>query len=376
MAGSSSGRRSRDTISKPACSGAVGSSSASGGRKRSRLAPDRHRWGSDALYYEDADNSSDEDVGGADHTVSSARKKQKTSSNQFSKAVQATANAKGSGSARFLFNPLGRVEAPGPALVPENLDEGVVDEDFGCPVVDNWLVDDLGPQNRVSFGEGMVKSKKRVEKRAKSTKTATFDEGTVERDNVTAKSPRPVMVSSSEPDSEEDFEQWRRKRRRADEHGQHPSSEQYGSTMTSHLRPPAHLDPPSHLNPPSSSSQVPPLRVKVQIESHCYRIPCPAKIGNKDTPISWLAAQASNRYFSQRGKRPVLELTTMDGASLFEADPISHVLSQGEEVMGVVKDWVFPPLAERYHIACTVAGVGKLYCSQYRTYLLPGFCAY
>lgn len=362
---SGNGRKvSGDTRSKMACSGAVGGSSSTSG---DRLAPHRHRWANDALYYSDdevadsADNSSGEEVGGADHATSSRRKNLESSAKPFTKTIGATssvnngramsrthpvASTKGSGSARFMFNPLGQMEAPGPALLPEDLEEGVVDEDSGCPVVDKWLVDDLRPP------------KKRVAEMAEQERG----------DKVTAKRPRPVVVSSSESDSEEDFEQWRRKKRReigrTSEHRQYPSSEQDWSTTTSHVRPPVPVsrhDRPSHLDPPSSSSShAPPLRVKVQIESHSYRIPCPARIGNKDTPISWLVAQASDRYFSQRGKRPMLELTTMDGASLFDTDPISHVLSQGEEVMGVVKDWVCPPLAERYHIACKVAGVGKL----------------
>lgn len=49
----------------------------------------------------------------------------------------------------------------------------------------------------------------------------------------------------------------------------------------------------------------------------------------------------------------------MDGASLFQADPIAHVLRQDEEVRAVVKQWACPPLAERYSIACKVAGVGE-----------------
>jgi hypothetical protein len=192
-------------------------------------------------------------------------------------------------------------------------------------------------------------------------KRVAFDDDVCSRGRVTGS--KRLMVVSSDSDSEAEFEEWKRKKRReAETSTNHRSTEHQWSTPT-----PLPPTPVPHLNPPSSqvnstpvSSVPPPMRVNVQIESHSYRIPCPAKVGNKDTPISWLVAQASKRYFSQRGKRPVLELTTKDGASLFESDPISYVLSQDEEVVGVVKDWVCPPLAERYHTSCKVAGVGTL----------------
>ena len=437
-----------------------GSSSGGGGGRSVRLPSGCNRWGDDALYYsgdESAGDSSGEEVGRVKRTASRGLVNPGAPFTTRTVAVDSPTSSVNGGrrrtqpvvtknSVRFLFDSPEQLEAPlAPALLPEEPVEGVVDEDSGCPVVDNWLVDDLSGspsakrrriprdqaverESRALLGLPAGASGKPTQPKpvarprsGRCPESKTF--GTPGRENcpeafneyhepasrilatsgrpetstfwspgrgvrgcpeqstsrgprkgaigvaeqgrrsmTTAKRPRPLVAES---DSDEEFEEWKRKK-----HGEigstkrghrPPGGELHWATTSNPVQPspPVHYSP-SHLDPPCSLPTVaPPLRVKVQIESHSYRIPCPAKVGNKDTPISWLIAQASKRYFSQRGKRPVLELTTMDGASLFEADPIAHVLSQDEEVVGVVKDWVCPPLAERYQIACRVAGVGE-----------------
>ncbi len=62
--------------------------------------------------------------------------------------------------------------------------------------------------------------------------------------------------------------------------------------------------------------------------------------------------QATERYYAQEGVRPELALTTLDGALLGLSDAIEHVLGPNEEVVGVVKQWLLPPLPERYEMAC------------------------
>ncbi len=133
------------------------------------------------------------------------------------------------------------------------------------------------------------------------------------------------------------------------------------------MSPPPFLVPlPSTLIQPTCSQphplhyQPPPMRVRVHILTSSYRIPCPhLQEGGVVTSVAWLANQAAERYFSQHGRRPVLSLTTADGDSLFQADPVGHVLSQDEEVVGVVQQWFTPPMLERYLVACRTNGAGK-----------------
>lgn len=327
------------------------------------------------------------------------------------------------GSSRRRFNPLGQMEVQRSALLPEDDVADAIDEVSGCPVVDDWLVDDLGgspPAKRRRQRDASVERESRallglaggstrrsgarisrpkaaltrpkaapvrpigsrdVRPKPSTSRSPVSERGCPEssvlgpstmrgggsirggeaggvnggrarrRKGVVAPSsghaPQ-IVISSSDSDTEEDYETWKRKSTMA--------AGYCSSTSLSRVHPSA-----SHHLPSASSPT--PLRVKVRIENSTYLIPCPAKVGNghTDTPVSWLVAQASERYFSQRGKRPELELTTMDGASLFQADPIAHVLGQDQEVMGVVKKWVCPPLVERYRVACKVAGVGMWY---------------
>lgn len=103
-----------------------------------------------------------------------------------------------------------------------------------------------------------------------------------------------------------------------------------------------------------------PLRVRVKLEGKTYLIPCPRRTPDGlVTPVGWLSAQASERYYSQHGVRPELSLTTSDGALLSADDPLDHVLSHNEEVVGVVSRWHHPPLAERYRTSCRVCGTGE-----------------
>ena len=110
----------------------------------------------------------------------------------------------------------------------------------------------------------------------------------------------------------------------------------------------------------TSYSDVPPLRVRVKIESKLYLIPCPRKdVNGLDTTIQWLVSQASERHYAQQGVRPCLSLTTSDGAILSPTDLVRHVLSPNEEVVGVVEGWMEETLEERYLAACKKERVGE-----------------
>lgn len=49
--------------------------------------------------------------------------------------------------------------------------------------------------------------------------------------------------------------------------------------------------------------------------------------------IGWLAKEASERYYRSHNLRPVLKLTTKDGALLSAEDYIVHLLTHNEEVI-------------------------------------------
>ena len=115
------------------------------------------------------------------------------------------------------------------------------------------------------------------------------------------------------------------------------------------------------LNPSTlPCSDVPPLRIRVKIESKSYLIPCPCRdLNGLDTTVQWLITEASERHYAQRGARPKLSLTTSDGAILSPSDPIAHVLSSNEEIVGVVEDWREATIEESYQAACKNSGVGE-----------------
>ena len=93
-------------------------------------------------------------------------------------------------------------------------------------------------------------------------------------------------------------------------------------------------------------------RVKVTIESDQIKIPCQG-----GQTISWLCEEASKRYCSLRGIKPLLQLTDRSGALLMPMDRISDILSNEEEVMGRVESWDLPSLRDRYKQYCTTHGV-------------------
>lgn len=101
--------------------------------------------------------------------------------------------------------------------------------------------------------------------------------------------------------------------------------------------------------------------------------------------ISWLSKEASQRYFVMTGLRPMLNLSTKEGASLSPEDAVDVVVSSGEEVtsltevhgkntdlcifliilnvfkqvVGTLQSWDLAPLAERYHEACESLKTGN-----------------
>lgn len=171
-----------------------------------------------------------------------------------------------------------------------------------------------------------------------------------------------VTTSSSHPASDKSVQR-------------HPDHRVFGVSSTSTHRQFQAVSGPSHSTVATSNSAVsrsnnntsylyrelpPPLRIKVKIESKSYLIPCPTKDQKGlDTTVKWLINEASERHYTQQGVRPRLSLTTADGAILCPSDPIVHVLSPNEEIVGVVEGWEEPTLEESYQTACKNAGVGE-----------------
>ncbi|KAL7990242.1 hypothetical protein Chor_010596 [Crotalus horridus] len=112
-------------------------------------------------------------------------------------------------------------------------------------------------------------------------------------------------------------------------------------------------------SPPSGAMQLPspPVRVRVQVQDSVFLIPVPQSEG-ESRPVSWLAEQASQRYYQTCGLLPRLTLKK-EGALLAPQDSILDVLQSNEEVLAEVQSWDLPPLVERYRKACQTLVVGE-----------------
>ncbi|XP_073533105.1 tonsoku-like protein [Phyllobates terribilis] len=110
---------------------------------------------------------------------------------------------------------------------------------------------------------------------------------------------------------------------------------------------------PGSAQPPSvtvSPSLPPPIRVRVRVQDDVFLIPVPHSDGAA-REVSWLAEQASQRYYQSCGLLPRLTLKK-EGALLAAQDLILHVLQSNEEVVAEVHSWDLPPLTDRYKKAC------------------------
>ncbi|XP_063780800.1 tonsoku-like protein [Pseudophryne corroboree] len=111
--------------------------------------------------------------------------------------------------------------------------------------------------------------------------------------------------------------------------------------------------PPMAIN----TSLPPPIRVRVRVQDNIFLIPIPHS--DTDTrDVSWLADQASQRYYQSCGLLPRLTLKK-EGALLAPQDLILHVLQSNEEVLAEVTSWDLPPLTDRYRKACQSLDVAE-----------------
>ncbi|KAM4688804.1 tonsoku-like protein [Discoglossus pictus] len=101
----------------------------------------------------------------------------------------------------------------------------------------------------------------------------------------------------------------------------------------------------------------PPIRVRVRVQDNVFLIPI-AHIDRDTREVSWLADQASQRYYQSCGLLPRLNLKK-DGALLDPQDLILHVLQSNEEVLAEVHSWDLPPITDRYKKSCQSLAVAE-----------------
>ncbi|ESO83101.1 hypothetical protein LOTGIDRAFT_169742 [Lottia gigantea] len=92
------------------------------------------------------------------------------------------------------------------------------------------------------------------------------------------------------------------------------------------------------------------MRLKVKVKEKVLLIPVPSSDQNNN--INWLCQEISQRYFSLYGLRPLLTLSTIEGAIFSPEDIISMVLVHNDELIGNIDSWDLPPLHQRYRQAC------------------------
>lgn len=68
-----------------------------------------------------------------------------------------------------------------------------------------------------------------------------------------------------------------------------------------------------------------------------------------------------------KGVKPVLRLTTRDGAIFENSDPLSLAFAENSAISSTVLDWVMPPLTQRYMETCAQQKISEssirlLYC--------------
>ena len=263
--------------------------------------------------------------------------------------------ASGGGGGGVRYNPLGQVELP--ALLPE---DGGGEEAVTPGGGDDWLVDDMGPptgkRRRSTPHAAVTRGTERREKghvwRERGSgwhrpRTLARSGSTVE--GVGSPSPSPLRTSSSPAPP------WTTPTKNTPPKHTPPKNLPIVDTETRTKNTPPGATPPTLTTPTESV-----LRLRVLIEDRTYLVPCPRKVDGLDTTVGWLSLQAAERYCVHQGVRPVLTLTTIDGAHLCPTDAIADVLQNNEEVRGVVEQKELPPLSERYQNACRHAGVGEL----------------
>jgi len=110
--------------------------------------------------------------------------------------------------------------------------------------------------------------------------------------------------------------------------------------------------PPIPTIPTPAPAPLPNTTVRVTVEGERFLIPVPTP----DRSVSWLAGEASARYYRLTGSEPVIRLTTGDGDGLDPGDLVMQVVQGSEPVVAVVTSWNCKPAEERYRDSCKDMG--------------------
>jgi len=218
--------------------------------------------------------------------------------------------------------------------LPRKNTESVKEMDEGF----DWIVDDVGEKKKRKrpIGENILSDKKKIR---------NLDS---RRENLSP-SPSASIDLTNSPDLK-------------------PSQKSLTSKLSKKnkvIQPKIYQSLPSTTRPVSPSfSSLPPTTtiptpapitnttVRVTIEGERFLIPVPTP----DKTVSWLAGEASARYYRLTGSEPVIRLTTGDGDGLDPGDLVMQVVQGSAPVVAVVTSWNCKPAEERYRDSCKDMG--------------------
>ena len=231
------------------------------------------------------------------------------------------------------------------------------------PVVDDWLVDDMGgpptKKRRHAVADSLVPARRVSSTQPSTSSCRPSSEGNVSGrrrpSNVTSASQQRsgsranTIVIGEDLSGGEEMDTYNNEfLYTAENHSTVPEDNVVSL-------PPAFQQLSTVYSHPGQS-----IRVKVLIENDRYLIPCPRLLDSgNSTTVEWLSDKVTDRYYNQYGRRPILHLTTSEGALLYSPDSLFDVVKEGETVTAVVDRWENPPLGDYYDSVCSRMNCGK-----------------
>lgn len=77
-----------------------------------------------------------------------------------------------------------------------------------------------------------------------------------------------------------------------------------------------------------------------------------------------------------KGVKPVLRLTTRDGAIFENSDPLSSAFAENSALSSTVLEWIMPPLTQRYMETCVQHKISKALMSNFIDRKYNHFCIF
>lgn len=246
-------------------------------------------------------------------------------------------------------------EQPNTALLSENFVDECTFSQPQHPVVDDWLVDDMSApptkRRRHTASDSLVPTKRVSSTQPSSSSSCRSSlEG-----NVRRQSSKPTSASQ---------QQQRRSASRSNTVviGEDLSggedldmyNNEFMFTAEDHTVLPVDNAAPLPTFQQAYTHPGQSIRIQVFIEKDRYLIPCPRLLDSgHNTTVEWLSDKVTDRYYNQYGRRPILHLTTNEGALLYSPDSLFDVVKEGETVTAVVDRWENPPLGDYYESVCS-----------------------